>query len=206
MIKDNDKIEVLNLEGATINRLKNNGIFYIKDLINIKYQDLFFIKKIGKTRAKEIKDKLHQVGLTLKDEEKDYKAKIDNLKSNNITLLGDLGLNIKLCYILYKKDIFTFEDLLNNIDNIKEIPNLKDRGESIILDFIKSIKYKEYLSLNEKEDKIKNIAILTKVVSLELEQDLSILLKENLLKELKEVLLELDSILKEGKIERKIYE
>lgn len=45
MIKDNDKIEVLNLEGATINRLKNNGIFYIKDLINIKYQDLFFIKK-----------------------------------------------------------------------------------------------------------------------------------------------------------------
>lgn len=206
MIKDNDKIEVLNLEGATINRLKNNGIFYIKDLINIKYQDLFFIKKIGKIRAKEIKDKLHQVGLTLKDEEKDYKAKIDNLKSNNITLLGDLGLNIKLCYILYKKDIFTFEDLLNNIDNIKEIPNLKDRGESIILDFIKSIKYKEYLSLNEKEDKIKNIAILTKVISLELEQDLSILLKENLLKELKEVLLELDSILKEDKIERKIYE
>lgn len=206
MIKDNDKIEVLNLEGATINRLKNNGIFYIKDLINIKYQDLFFIKKIGKIRAKEIKDKLHQVGLTLKDEEKDYKAKIDNLKSNNITLLGDLGLNIKLCYILYKKDIFTFEDLLNNIDNIKEIPNLKDRGESIILDFIKNIKYKEYLSLNEKEDKIKNIAILTKVISLELEQDLSILLKENLLKELKEVLLELDSILKEDKIERKIYE
>ena len=206
MIKDNDKIEVLNLEGATINRLKNNGIFYIKDLINIKYQDLFFIKKIGKPRAKEIKDKLHQVGLTLKDEEKDYKAKIDNLKSNNITLLGDLGLNIKLCYILYKKDIFTFEDLLNNIDNIKEIPNLKDLGESIILDFIKSIKYKEYLSLNEKEDKIKNIAILTKVISLELEQDLSILLKENLLKELKEVLLELDSILKEDKIERKIYE
>lgn len=206
MIKDNDKIEVLNLEGATINRLKNNGIFYIKDLINIKYQDLFFIKKIGKIRAKEIKDKLHQVGLTLKDEEKDYKAKIDNLKSNNITLLGDLGLNIKLCYILYKKDIFTFEDLLNNIDNIKEIPNLKDRGEFIILDFIKNIKYKEYLSLNEKEDKIKNIAILTKVISLELEQDLSILLKENLLKELKEVLLELDSILKEDKIERKIYE
>ena len=35
---------------------------------------------------------------------------------------------------------------------------------------------------------------------------LSILLKENLLKELKEVLLELDSILKEDKIERKIYE
>lgn len=206
MIKDNDKIEVLNLEGATINRLKNNGIFYIKDLINIKYQDLFFIKKIGKIRAKEIKDKLHQVGLTLKDEEKDYKAKIDNLKSNNITLLGDLGLNIKLCYILYKKDIFTFEDLLNNIDNIKEIPNLKDRGEFIILDFIKNIKYKEYLSLNEKGDKIKNIAILTKVISLELEQDLSILLKENLLKELKEVLLELDSILKEDKIERKIYE
>ena len=60
--------------------------------------------------------------------------------------------------------------------------------------------------INEKEDKIKNIAILTKVISLELEQDLSILLKENLLKELKEVLLELDSILKEGKIERKIYE
>ena len=58
----------------------------------------------------------------------------------------------------------------------------------------------------EKEDKIKNIAILTKVISLELEQDLSILLKENLLKELKEVLLELDSILKEDKIERKIYE
>ena len=55
-------------------------------------------------------------------------------------------------------------------------------------------------------DKIKNIAILTKVISLELEQDLSILLKENLLKELKEVLLELDSILKEDKIERKIYE
>lgn len=74
------------------------------------------------------------------------------------------------------------------------------------MDFIKSIKYKEYLSLNEKEDKIKNIAILTKVISLELEQDLSILLKENLLKELKEVLLELDSILKEDKIERKIYE
>ena len=51
-----------------------------------------------------------------------------------------------------------------------------------------------------------HIAILTKVISLELEQDLSILLKENLLKELKEVLLELDSILKEDKIERKIYE
>ena len=66
MIKDNDKIEVLNLEGATINRLKNNGIFYIKDLINIKYQDLFFIKKIGKTRDKEIKYKLHQVVLNLK--------------------------------------------------------------------------------------------------------------------------------------------
>ena len=80
--------------------------------------------------------------------------------------------------------------------------NLKDVGRTIILEFIKSIKYKEYLSLQEKENKIKNIAILTKTISLELEQDLLISKKELLLKELKEIILELESVLKEEQRER----
>ena len=39
MIKESDAIEVLNLNTGTLNRLKNNGVFFIKDLLNLKYQD-----------------------------------------------------------------------------------------------------------------------------------------------------------------------
>lgn len=202
MIKESDAIEVLNLNTGTLNRLKNNGVFFIKDLLKLKYQDLFYMTKIGLKRATEIKDKLHEFGFYLKEEENDYKIKVDNLKNQGVILLENLNLNKRLCYVLYKNNIFTFEDLLNNIDKLKEINNLKDVGRTIILEFIKSIKYKEYLSLQEKENKIKNIAILTKTISLELEQDLLISKKELLLKELKEIILELESVLKEEQRER----
>ena len=62
MIKESDAIEVLNLNTGTLNRLKNNGVFFIKDLLNLKYQDLFYMTKIGLKRATEIKDKLHEFG------------------------------------------------------------------------------------------------------------------------------------------------
>lgn len=51
MIKESDAIEVLNLNTGTLNRLKNNGVFFIKDLLNLKYQDLFYMTKIGLKRA-----------------------------------------------------------------------------------------------------------------------------------------------------------
>ena len=75
MIKESDAIEVLNLNTGTLNRLKNNGVFFIKDLLNLKYQDLFYMTKIGLKRATEIKDKLHEFGFYLKEEENDYKIK-----------------------------------------------------------------------------------------------------------------------------------
>ena len=96
------------------------------------------------------------------------------------------------------RNIFIMEQEMQDM----VINNLKDVGRTIILEFIKSIKYKEYLSLQEKENKIKNIAILTKTISLELEQDLLISKKELLLKELKEIILELESVLKEEQRER----
>ena len=82
------------------------------DIETLPEYSLCFVKKENIENNEEIIEKVKNQGVTyyecyavtLKDEEKDYKAKIDNLKSNNITLLGDLGLNIKLCYILYKKD------------------------------------------------------------------------------------------------------
>ena len=43
MIKESDAIEVFNLNTGTLNRLKNNGVFFIKDLLNLKYQDLFYM-------------------------------------------------------------------------------------------------------------------------------------------------------------------
>ena len=81
MIKESDAIEVLNLNTGTLNRLKNNGVFFIKDLLNLKYQDLFYMTKIGLKRATEIKDKLHEFGFYLKEEENDLFLNYDLIMS-----------------------------------------------------------------------------------------------------------------------------
>lgn len=64
------KIENLDLTMRTYNCLKRAGIRTIGDLLNFSYYDLIKIRNLGRKSMKEILDKIHDLGLVLKGEQR----------------------------------------------------------------------------------------------------------------------------------------
>ena len=64
------KIENLDLSMRSYNCLKRAGIRTIGDLLNFTYNDLFKIRNLGRKSLKEVLDKIHDLGLVLKGEQR----------------------------------------------------------------------------------------------------------------------------------------
>lgn len=64
------KIENLDLTMRSYNCLKRAGIRTIGDLLNFTYYDLIKIRNLGRKSMKEILDKIHDLGLLFKGEQK----------------------------------------------------------------------------------------------------------------------------------------
>ena len=97
---ENESIDILNLHASISNPLKRNGIFMIKDLTSISYKDLSLLKQIGNVRAKVIRNKLNELGLSFINEENDPFLIKEKLKNNNIVILEDLDFNYNICLLL----------------------------------------------------------------------------------------------------------
>ena len=198
---ENESIDILNLHASISNPLKRNGIFMIKDLTSISYKDLSLLKQIGNVRAKVIRNKLNELGLSFINEENDPFLIKEKLKNNNIVILEDLDFNYNICLLLYQNKIFTLDDLLKNISNLKKLHNIGNLSERQILEQIRILEYESYKKLEENKEQIKNISMLIKVIGIELELDLDISKKKIILKQLKEIVLKLNDILLDDNIE-----
>ena len=64
------KIENLDLSMRSYNCLKRAGIRTIGDLLNFTYNDLFKIRNLGRKSMKEVLDKIHDLGLVFKGEQR----------------------------------------------------------------------------------------------------------------------------------------
>ncbi len=64
------KIENLDLSMRTYNCLKRAGIRTIGDLLNFSYYDLIKIRNLGRKSMKEVLDKIHDLGLKLRGEQR----------------------------------------------------------------------------------------------------------------------------------------
>lgn len=64
------KIENLELSVRSYNCLRRAGIRTIGDLLNFTYDDLFKIRHLGRKSMKEVLDKIHDLGLIFKREQR----------------------------------------------------------------------------------------------------------------------------------------
>lgn len=64
------KIENLDLSMRSYNCLKRAGIRTIGDLLNLTYNDLFKIRNLGRKSMKEVLDKIHDLGLKFRGEQR----------------------------------------------------------------------------------------------------------------------------------------
>ena len=64
------KIDNLDLSVRSYNCLKRAGIRTIGDLLNFTYNDLFKIRNLGRKSLKEVLDKIHDLGLSFKGEQR----------------------------------------------------------------------------------------------------------------------------------------
>ncbi|PPD43799.1 MAG: hypothetical protein CTY16_12755 [Methylobacter sp.] len=110
------KIDALELTALTINRLENNNILYIGDLIQYTEDELSKVKYLGKKSLIEVKDALYfeglSLGIKLKNERWIYKQIGGNFEELFTQSIEDLG----LCKIsenyLKTNNILLIEDLI----------------------------------------------------------------------------------------------
>ena len=63
-------IEDLDFSVRAYNCLKRDGIHTIQDLVNKSESDMMKIRNLGKKSLKEVMDKIKELGLVLREEEK----------------------------------------------------------------------------------------------------------------------------------------
>lgn len=161
-------IRIKDLEDLSIfieKKLYDIDIYYLGELLKCDFTDKYIINMLGDFRIGEIKYYLNEIGLDIEDQMDFINRKIDEYRTQGITLLEDIIKDEKFCLNLYKNGIFTVSDLENrkneiinlNIDNFgaKSLVKLMGYSEELGIDFTK-----ENISLDTEICNIKSLSFI----------------------------------------------
>lgn len=120
-------ITQLELSSRLKNALEGSGIFFLGDLLTYDYNDLTKVRKIGKDGIIKLKNYVHSLGYSLKNEELTLKEIVESFKEKEIPMVQEsLELDGKTAGVLYRNGIYTVEDLINFGDRVFELVGMGD--------------------------------------------------------------------------------
>ncbi len=110
----NTPVSELELPVAIKNILiKQLYAYTLGDLLTTDYEKIIMARNFGETYLGILKNYVHDLGYTLKDEQPTLKETIKSLKEQGIPLLEETIPNARIYTSLYKNGIYTLTDLLN---------------------------------------------------------------------------------------------
>lgn len=89
------------------------SVYTLGDLLTIDYERIIKAGGIGETYLGILKDYVHSLGYTLKNEQPTLKETLTALREKGVQLLEEVIPNYRIYNLLYKNGIYTLDDLLN---------------------------------------------------------------------------------------------
>lgn len=121
-------IENLQISGNLKNTLFEIGVWNLFDLLILDYRDIEVEKYLGEKYLRELKDYVHGLGFTLKNERLFLNEILDQKRKDGVRLLEDYGLSSRVYLTLYFHNIYSFGDVLRygpKINNITSFGPLR---------------------------------------------------------------------------------
>jgi len=110
----NTPVSQLELPVAVKNVLTRQlAVYTLGDLLTTDYERIIKARNFGETYLGILKDYVHSLGYTLKDEQPTLKETLKSLKDQGVQLLEEIIPNVRIYTPLYKNGIYTLDDLLN---------------------------------------------------------------------------------------------
>lgn len=110
----NTPVSRLELPVAVKNVLTRQlSVYTLGDLLTTDYERIIKARNFGETYLGILKDYVHSLGYTLKDEQPTLKETLTALREKGVQLLEEVIPNYRIYTPLYKNGIYTIEDLLN---------------------------------------------------------------------------------------------
>lgn len=158
-------IPTTSLELPTVvkNILINQFMAYtLGDILTIDYQDFVKARNFGQHYLKVLKDFIHKLGYTLKDEEPTLNEILISLKEKGVKLLEETIDNADIYTRLYKNGIYTLDDLLNYGPDVTNIAGFGPKRQNELA------KIMQELNLSFKANTLKTIDIPSPTVDIKL--------------------------------------
>ena len=129
----------------TSNILKNQGIIYIKDLIQYNEKQILSFPGAGKGTVKEIQDILRDLSVTSFTQEIKYNKPEDYEKKVGINILNDWPLSERTFNVLKNEQIIYLGDLLSfNLNSLLKFKNFGRKSLNEIKEFLDKENVKDF--------------------------------------------------------------
>lgn len=198
------RIDELPLNQRIISALKNNGIFFLGDLLVMNYPELYALRRVGKLGIKEVINYAHDIGFSIQGERREFAEVVEDYKNAGIPLVGDvLNLSNQVVNPLYRAGIFTLDDFLEYGPNVLNLMGIGKNSAQEIMDAMekKGIKFGMDCSCDTKEVS-ETILMSENIKNIEIKERLE--KKKDLAREYQRLLLEREELLrKERELDRK---
>ena len=126
-------VKKLNLTNRIIWGLRKKGIEFLGDLLTTDYADIEEINNIGVTSLMQLKKFVHDLGYTLKNEDKLAEEVLRQYSDLGIPLVGDvLELDVRISNCLYRNNIYTIDDLINYGSDVFKLKGIGEKAITIL--------------------------------------------------------------------------
>ena len=148
--KENNKLFInihkdLSISVRTSNILKNQGIIFIKDLIQCNEKKILSFPGAGKGTVKEIEDILHDLAVTSFTEEIKNNKPEDYEKKIRINILNDWPLSERTFNVLKNEEIIYLGDLLSfSLNSLLKFRNFGRKSLNEIKEFLDKENVKDF--------------------------------------------------------------
>ena len=148
--KENNKLFInihkdLSISVRTSNILKNQGIIFIKDLIQCNEKKILSFPGAGKGTIKEIQDILRDLPVTSFTQEIKYNKPEDYEKKVGINILNDWPLSERTFNVLKNEQIIYLGDLLSfNLNSLLKFKNFGRKSLNEIKEFLDKENVKDF--------------------------------------------------------------
>ena len=164
--KENNKLFInihkdLSISVRTSNILKNQGIIFIKDLIQCNEKEILSFPGAGKGTIKEIQDILRDLPVTSFTQEIKYNKPEDYEKKVGINILNDWPLSERTFNVLKNEQIIYLGDLLSfNLNSLLKFKNFGRKSLNEIKEFLDKENVKDFSVDAEEWTKIREDLVL----------------------------------------------
>lgn len=118
---------------------KKLDIYTFGELLTTDYQRFLETKKLGDVTIRKLKDYIHGLGYTLKDEEPTLSETLDTLKAKGVKLLEETIQDADIYMPMYRSGIYSIEDLLNNGPNFDKIYGFGPQKQQQLVEKMKEL-------------------------------------------------------------------